>query len=331
MLQELESWQRAFFWSAKEKVNGGQCLVAWESVCRPYDFGGLGVKNLRLQDLALRVRWEWLRRTDLSRPWQGLPHWKDKLAADVFHSLVKIRVGKGDRVLFWLDRWLDGACIQDIALDVLAAMGTRRQNTRTVQQALQNDRWTLDATDNLLPEGFQQFVVLSMSIINQERDPDQDDFFTWPCDPSGVFSAKATYDRLCEGAVRFGAVDCIWKPWAPSKCKIFQWPAVKNRLWTTDRRARHGLQAVANTCYLCLQEIDAVDHFLVHCCYAKEVWFKSLRDANVPYVQPSVDDRLEDWWLVARQRIQVRERSGFDARVMLTCWSIWKQRNARVF
>jgi hypothetical protein len=74
-----------------------------------------------------------------------------------------------------------------------------------------------------------------------------------------------------------------------------------------------------------------VDHFLVHCCYAKEVWFESFRDANVPYAQPSVGDSLEDWWLAARQRIQVRERSGFDARIMLTCWSIWKQRNARVF
>jgi hypothetical protein len=111
MLEELEGWQCAFFWSAKEKVNGGQSLVAWESVCQPYEFGGLGVKNLRLQGLALRVRWEWLRRMDLLRPWQGLPHWKDKPAAEAFHSLVKIRVGKGDRVLFWRDRWLDGACI----------------------------------------------------------------------------------------------------------------------------------------------------------------------------------------------------------------------------
>jgi hypothetical protein len=33
----------------------------------------------------------------------------------------------------------------------------------------------------------------------------------------------------------------IWKSWAPGKCKIFLWLAVKNRCWTTDRLARKGL------------------------------------------------------------------------------------------
>jgi hypothetical protein len=106
LLDEVEGWERAFFWAGKRKVHGGQCLVAWDAVCKPYEFGGLGVKNLCLQGLALRVRWVWLRRTDLGHPWQGLPSWKDEMANAVFDSLVKIKVGKGDRVLFWHDRWL---------------------------------------------------------------------------------------------------------------------------------------------------------------------------------------------------------------------------------
>jgi hypothetical protein len=59
------------------------------------------VKNLRLQGLALRVRWEWLRRTDPTRSWQGLPPLTDTQARDVFDSLVQIKVGDGSRVLFW--------------------------------------------------------------------------------------------------------------------------------------------------------------------------------------------------------------------------------------
>jgi hypothetical protein len=68
LLDEVEGWERAFFWAGKRKVHGGQCLVAWDVVYKPYEFGGLGVKNLRLQGLALRVRWVWLRRTDLGCP-----------------------------------------------------------------------------------------------------------------------------------------------------------------------------------------------------------------------------------------------------------------------
>jgi hypothetical protein len=33
----------------------------------------------------------------------------------------------------------------------------------------------------------------------------------------------------------------------------------------------------------------------------------------------------------SRARVRSSERKTFDARVMLTCWSLWKQRNARVF
>jgi hypothetical protein len=29
--------------------------MAWDQVCKPYSLGGLGVKNLKLQGLSLRV------------------------------------------------------------------------------------------------------------------------------------------------------------------------------------------------------------------------------------------------------------------------------------
>jgi hypothetical protein len=80
LLEEINRWMRSFFWAGKDRVNGGQCLVAWESICKPKEMGGLGIKCLRLQGLALRVRWCWLRRTDPDRHWQGLPGLIDKEA-----------------------------------------------------------------------------------------------------------------------------------------------------------------------------------------------------------------------------------------------------------
>ena len=90
VFEEINKWMRSFFWVGKDKVNGGQCLVAWDKICRPKCHGGLGVKNLQLQSLALRVRWEWLKRTEPARPWQGLPMIEDRLAMEVFDSLVHI-------------------------------------------------------------------------------------------------------------------------------------------------------------------------------------------------------------------------------------------------
>jgi hypothetical protein len=73
VLEEIVKWLCAFFWAGKKEVHGDQCLVAWDTICKPLQLGGLGIKDLRLQGLALRLRWEWLRRTDPARPWQGLP------------------------------------------------------------------------------------------------------------------------------------------------------------------------------------------------------------------------------------------------------------------
>jgi hypothetical protein len=139
LLEELNKWMRAFFWAGKKEIHGGQCLVAWESVCKPTRLGGLGIKNLKLLGLALRVRWQWLRRTDPARPWQGLPALKDEAAMVVFQSLARINVGNGSSVMFWTDRWIDGYTAEELAPEVTALVSTRRKNVRKVAEALRGN------------------------------------------------------------------------------------------------------------------------------------------------------------------------------------------------
>jgi hypothetical protein len=47
---------KAFLWSGSDVVQGDKCLVAWGGVQRPLDLGGLGILDLKLFGLALRVR-----------------------------------------------------------------------------------------------------------------------------------------------------------------------------------------------------------------------------------------------------------------------------------
>ena len=62
LLQFLDKRIRAFFPKGSEVVKGGQCLVAWDRVCLPIEYGGLGIMNLKLLGFALRIRWVWLQR-----------------------------------------------------------------------------------------------------------------------------------------------------------------------------------------------------------------------------------------------------------------------------
>ncbi|KAE8777809.1 Serine/threonine-protein kinase CTR1 [Hordeum vulgare] len=219
VLEEINSWLRAFFWKGKEQVSGGHCQVAWNSICRPTQFGGLGVKNLQLHALALRVRWEWLRRTDPGRPWQGITMSDDQSARQVFDSLVLIKVGVGSRVLFWRDRWIHGFAIFDIAPLIHSSVDTRTRNRRTVLEALTNNRWLQDIHGNVSFTAQLQLMHLVHVIGSVQRDVQTPDAFSWPCDKSGVYTARSTYQRLCTGLERVPFAKCIWRSWAPLRTK----------------------------------------------------------------------------------------------------------------
>jgi hypothetical protein len=49
-----------FPWKCRKNAHGGHFLVAWDIVCMPKEFEGLGIPNLRKMNLALRVCWLWL-------------------------------------------------------------------------------------------------------------------------------------------------------------------------------------------------------------------------------------------------------------------------------
>jgi hypothetical protein len=44
-----------------------------------------------------------------------------------------------------------------------------------------------------------------------------------------------------------------------------------------------------------------------------------------------MDNNLEQWWSMARTRVQTSDRRKFDALIILVARTLWKQRNARVF
>jgi hypothetical protein len=331
MLEEINKWMRAFFWAGKDEVQGGQCLVAWRSICKPKKFGGLGVKDLRLQGLALRVRWHWLRRTDPERPWQGLPGLNDPEAAGLFQSLAQFTVGDGRLILFWRDRWIGGHTAEELAPEVFARVPTRRRNNRLVAEALHEDGWIDDIQGEMTAELWMQCLSLWEAVEEVEKDGMRPDHIAWKGVESGTYTAKGTYKMLCEGSVRWSMSEPVWSSFSPMKCKVFAWLALRYRLWTSDRRARHGLQEYPDTCYTCLQDEDNIDHILTLCPYARQVWCRVIQSANLRIADPGYSGNLQRWWTEARKRVRRVDRKRFDSMVISTAWTLWKQRNARAF
>lgn len=128
-----------------------------------------------------------------------------------------------------------------------------------------------------------------------------------------------TVHSSIEGSTRFVLAKPLWKAWAPLKVKFTVWLAVHERLWTADRRHRHGLQD-SPACSFCDQERETTDHLFHHCYFTQQVWFDVSRILRLIGLNALAQrgSTLVEWWLQVRRVVrQKRQRKGIDSTLLL--------------
>ena len=135
VIKAIDKKRRGFLWKGQEQANGGNCLVSWEKVQRPLEYGGPGIHNIESFGWALRIRWLWAKKTDHSRPWAGLHIQVPQKAQALFNMAVVSVVGNGETILFWKDRWLDEKIMAEIAPNLFQTIPKKVVKSRTVAQA----------------------------------------------------------------------------------------------------------------------------------------------------------------------------------------------------
>ena len=144
------------------------------------------------------------------------------------------------------------------------------------------------------------------------------------------YSAASAYGAMFIGSTSPFGAKLIWGTRAPPKVRFFFWLALHRRCWTANRRMRHGLQD-SDACIMCLQASETLDHILLGCVLSRQVWNMLLSKLGLTTVAAHGDVDPFLWWAWARRRVPRGSRKGFDSLVMLTCWVLWKERNARTF
>jgi hypothetical protein len=139
----------------------------------------------------------------------------------------------------------------------------KEENERLVGEALPEDGWIDDIAEEMTEEIWRECLMLWEAVETVERDAENPDHISWKGVESGKYTAKTTYGMLCQGSMRWIMSKPVWGSFAPMKCKIFAWLAVKYRLCTSDRRARHGLREMPDAFFTCLLAEDNADHILV--------------------------------------------------------------------
>ena len=154
------------------------------------------------------------------------------------------------------------------------------------------------------------------------------DSVTWAWEKSGEYSVRSAYQARFMGREIIPTADFTWKSRAPLRCRFFAWIALQNRCWTSDRLARHGLDH-QEACPFCDQHEESIDHILLHCVFARQVWSIICTAMNKPNWTPRQGSSLSDW-CITTQDLGRRTKDG-RAVYLRTMWELWKHRNAIVF
>ncbi|KAL6645061.1 hypothetical protein ACP70R_016669 [Stipagrostis hirtigluma subsp. patula] len=329
-IRAIDKLRRAFLWKGREQVNGGSCLVSWTKVCMPLELGGLGILNLEIMGWALQIRWLWYKKTDLNRPWRGLDIPVHSNAMALFAIALETHVGRGNNTLFWTDKWLFGCALSELAPAVVNLVPPRIRKQRTVADALLNHGWPSDIQGGLSLIGMFEYFQL-WDIIHEVVLIEEEDNHVWRLDSSGHFSSRSAYRAFFNGRMGFEPWKRLWKSWAPAKCKVFLWLAIRNRCWTADRLARRGLPH-PDQCPLCDQADEDVQHILTSCVFARDFWFKILQKYGLQRCAPNQrESSFANWWRKAIKKVPKQQRKGLNSLIILGAWLLWKHRNSCVF
>jgi hypothetical protein len=122
----------------------------------------------------------------------------------------------------------------------------------------------------------------------------------------------------------------LWAARAPLKHKMHLWLVLRNRLWTSDRLARRGLQH-SPLCPLCYQEPETIEHLTIQCSFAREVWYHLLLARRLHRYTPTAHDEMPSWWRRLHEGTPGPGRREVNALVVLVARELWLERNARTF
>ena len=160
---------------------------------------------------------------------------------------------------------------------------------------------------------------------------DDEDKHEWRHEASGCFSPASYYKILFMGSITFEPWKRLWKSWGPPKCKMFLWLAMRDKCWTVDRLHKNGLPH-PETCSLCDQEDETIQHLLTPCVFARQFWLSILPLFGLGHlILGSDDSSFANWWDEVCSKVHKDKKKGVNSVIMLGAWCLWLQRNRVVF
>ena len=247
---------------------------------------------------------------------------------DDFSAHVRYKVGRGDRIRLWHDRWCGDVSLKDLFPGLYACASDQ---AATINEALvrEDDRvdWRVNFVRNF--NDWELDSVASFLGLLQSNLPTRvvDDGLWWTLKTTGIFDVRSYYYSLRESPNIAFPWKCIWRTKAPRRACFFVWTAAWNKILTCDNLRKRG-HNLPSWCCMCRCNRESVDHLLLHCPAAGGLWSWIFQTFGVHWVLPgTVTALLFSWWY------GLGRHSSDIWNIVPVClmWTIWKERNHLTF
>jgi len=346
---QIDKIRRSFLWKGSYEGHKFH-LVKWENVIMPKQHGGLGIRDLKKHNKSLLMKWWWRYAQEPTCIWKevvnakygrqdkwntkqnndpyGVGPWKyiNQLREEFFQE-VSFRIGNGNSVKFWKDRWLNKQplnvshpAIYRIASDTDSSVAQNREG------GIWGPHFRRNFQDWELNELFDFFRILEGASMT----PHLPDSLKWGNSEKGIYTVKEGYHKLCSSNAMIDQWPwkLFWKTRLPSKIKCFTWTTLKNAILTLDNLNRRKLQLV-NRCFMCLNSLESVNHLFLHCPVATALWNMFISIAGINWILlQSIKEVIGSWSL---REVDSPIKKTWQMIPSCIFWCIWKERNLRCF
>ncbi|XP_071718440.1 uncharacterized protein [Rutidosis leptorrhynchoides] len=246
------------------------------------------------------------------------------------NSFVK-DLGDGGSTSFWNDSWIGGETLKGKFKRL-----SRLENDINVSvkdrviwdgaKGVGNWSWTREPFGWARDELHSLTEMISGAVFN----PEKEDSWRWAPGGNGMFTTKFLSDMITSRLLPISDLngETSRNKLVPKKVEVFVWRARKLRLPVLLELDKRGIELHSVRCPLCDDDIETVNHSLILCKNAFEVWAKIFDwwgRGGVPFIN------VGDLFLDTGQATSHVGKIIWQAVVWTCSYLIWKIRNQKIF
>ncbi|GJR77889.1 RNA-directed DNA polymerase, eukaryota [Tanacetum coccineum] len=220
---------------------------------------------------------------------------------------ASVKLGNGDKTIFWEDIWIDGKTLKNrfpriysLESCKLITVGAKLAQPSLEYSFRRNPRSGVKQ---------DQFNELSALVHDVSLIP-MSDRWKWDLESSGDFSVASVRKIIDDKSLSDVDSKTRWIKYVPIKVNVHAWKVKTDSLPTRFNVSRRGIDIDSIMCAICDNGVETSRHLFFYCCMVRQIVRKITRWWDVPYVEV---ESYEDWynWLV-NLRISSMHKQMFE-------------------